>query len=178
METFLAVIILVSVPVAIGLTVWRKIGSIRDSVEALKDTGVEMLETGQRMSGLIRKDDDPVEGIIDGRMATVGLAALVMRQQGRLSKSDWRALHAEVMTRFQTGEAQAGDLIMLSQWLVGKLDADDIPRLARRAAELAGRAGADDLLAIVSRWGEAIERSGGPGLPVALSALDASAPPS
>ena len=172
MELLGVLLIFIAIPIGLFFIVRQKFRQVRDTAGMLKDAGQEMYERGTRMSGLIQKSDDPVEGIVDSRMATVGLAALVLSCEGSLSKADWSALHDVVMAQYRTGEAQAGDYIMLSQWLVGKLGDADIPRLAARATLLGGPDVAGDLEAIVSRSAEATGRAPGPALDAARTALN------
>jgi len=172
MELFIVILIFVSIPVALFLAIRWKVRRVRDTVGMLKDVGQEMYDRGTRMSGLIQPHDDPVEGIVDPRMATVGLAAVVLSRHADLSKPEWLSLRQAVEAQYATGEAQAGDLVMLSQWLVDKLnDPGDIARLARRAETLGGPQAADDLQGLVNRFGDATGRSADPALSVALSAL-------
>lgn len=172
MELLIVILIFVSIPAALFFAIRWKVRKVRDTVGMLKDAGQEMYERGTRMSVLIQPNDDPVEGIVDPRMATVGLAAVVLSRDAELSKPDWLSLRQAVEVHYTTGEAQAGDLVMLSQWLVQKLtDESDIPRLARRAEMLGGPQVADDLQAMVSRFGDETGRSAEPALSVALSTL-------
>ena len=172
MELLAVLLIFIAIPVALFFIVRQKYRAVRDTAGMLKDAGQEMYERGTRMSALIEKNDDPVEGIVDARMATVGLAALVLSCEDRLSKADWTALNDAVMAQYRTGEAQASDYIMLSQWLVGKLCEEDVPRLAARVAFLGGPGVAEDLEAIVSRSAEATGRSPGPALDAARTVLN------
>ena len=173
MDGLLVVLVVLAVAVGFVLILRRKIRALRDTVGFIKDTGAEMLATGTRMSGLIQPGDDPVDSIIDPRMATVGLACLVLDRDNDLSRRDWATMRDEVAAHFRTGEAQAGDMVMLSQWLVGKLrDEGDLPRLAYHAADLAGPGLSDDLEAIVGRAVRATGHSAGPALEEALSALN------
>ncbi|RFU14203.1 hypothetical protein DZD18_03205 [Rhodobacteraceae bacterium W635] len=172
MDLLVVLLIFAAVLIGLFLVVRHLFRALRASAGRIKDAGAEMYASGTRMSVLIQPHDDPVEAVIDPRMATVGLAAVVLSRNADLSKPEWLSLRQVVEAHYRTGEAQAGDLVILSQWLAQKLtDEGDIPRLARRAEILGGPQVADDLQALVSRFGDATGRSAEPALSEALSAL-------
>ncbi|WP_071675524.1 hypothetical protein [Nioella nitratireducens] len=142
METILAIAIFLAIPVGIFLTHRRKIGTLRNTVDMAMDLGQELAGRGTRLSGLIRQHSDPVESIVEPRMATVGLAALVLAQDGDFPNGGKTELRDAIMDHYRTGEAQAGDMVLLCDWLVGKLgnSGTAIDRLAARSQAL----GADD----------------------------------
>ncbi len=173
METVLAIAIFLAIPVGIYLTVRTKIRALRDNVDMAMDMGQEMIGRGKRMAGLIRKHPDPVEAIIDPRLATTGLAAVVLARDDDYPNGGKTELRDAVMTHYQTGEAQAGDIVMLCDWLVSKLGQDDtaIDRLAARAETLGARDPAVAVQAMVSRAGEAAGVQSSSALEGALAAM-------
>lgn len=174
MELLFTLVVVFALIAGFVLVLRRKIRALRDTVEFVTETGAQMLATGTRMSGLIQPHDDPVQGIVDGRFATVGLACLVLERAAPLSEDDWRGIRDAVVKHYRTGEMQAGDMVTLSQWLSDHLDAEaDLARLADRAALLAGAEEVEqDLSAILETVARQTGRQAGPSLDAARDALN------
>lgn len=173
MELSAVILAIGALLLGLALVLRRKIRNLRATADFAVGMGQEMWGRGNRLSALISPGPDAVAGIIDARMATVGLAAAVLARDRTLGQSDWHALNAAIMAHYRTGEEQAADMVMLCKWLIGKLRSDaDLDRLAGRAAELfPPDQVAQDLAALVRRSLDATGGTAEPGLSRVLADL-------